>query len=381
MPPLGLYVHVPFCAAICDYCNFTRGLLDAGLKRRYVEAVRREVGGAGTGRAADTIYFGGGTPSVLEPGEVAAVIDACRRAFAVDAAAEITLEANPESVTVERLAAYRDAGVNRLSFGVQSFRDEELRRLGRVHDAARARGAVAEARRAGFDNVSLDLMLWLPGQSVPDLDDSLEALVGLEPEHASLYLLEIYAGSPLDAAVARAGWSRVPEDGAADMYIHAMERLEAAGYRQYEISNVARPGRESRHNAKYWMDGEWLGFGPAAHSTLGGVRWNNVPATAEYVRRVEAGESAVGSRRALSPRERLEEALFMELRLADGIRLERIRRTYGVDVWKEWGSKLARFEDAGLLEHDDTRLRLTRPGMLLANDVMITFLEAGSTVK
>lgn len=332
-------------------------------------------------RPADTIYVGGGTPSLLDPAEVAEVIQACREAFDVEPGAEVTMEANPESVTPDRLAAYRAAGVNRLSLGVQSFRDIELRRLGRLHDAARARAAVADARAAGFDNLSLDLMLWLPGQSRDDLGASVEALIALEPEHASLYLLEIYPNAPLADEMERAGWSQAPDDDAADMYLDAMERLESVGYEQYEISNVARPGRRSRHNVKYWTDGEWRGFGSGAHSTVGHVRWNNVASVSEYVSRLERDISPVEARRELSPREQLEEALFMELRLADGVRLERIREQYGVDVWERWGERLAPFEDLGLLEHDDHRLRLTRRGMLLANDVMSAFLEAGSTVK
>ena len=193
------------------------------------------------------------------------------------------MEANPETVDEPRLAGYRAAGVNRLSLGVQSFRDAELRRLGRLHDAARARAAVDEARRAGFDNLSLDLMLWLPGQTLAHLDESLDALIEAGPEHASVYLLEIYPNAPLEDEMARAGWSRASDDDAADMYLRTMDVLERAGYRQYEISNVARPGRESRHNLKYWTDGEWIGFGPGAHSTARHVRWNNVAATSDYV--------------------------------------------------------------------------------------------------
>jgi oxygen-independent coproporphyrinogen III oxidase len=386
MVPLGLYVHVPFCAAICRYCDFNRGLLDENMKRAYVSALVGEIRGnarsdARVRRRADTLYFGGGTPSLLDPAEVAAVIAACREAFDLADDAEITLEANPETVTVDRLAGYRSAGVNRLSVGVQSFDDAELRRLGRLHDARRARAAVAEARAAGFENLSLDLMLWLPDQTLVDLAASLDVLVSLSPEHASLYLLEIHAHAPLTDAMAREGWSQAPDDVAADMYLMAMDRLSRAGYVQYEISNLARPGRQSRHNLKYWTDGEWLGFGCGAHSTVGHVRWNNVASTAVYVARVELGRSVVAARRVLGRREQLEEALFMWLRLADGIPLARIRTEYGVDVWDEWGSRLAVFEDAGMLLHDGDTLRLTRRGMLLANDVMTTFLEDGSTVK
>jgi oxygen-independent coproporphyrinogen III oxidase len=387
--PLGLYIHVPFCAAICNYCNFTRGLLDEPLKRRYVAAVAAEIHRRGSEdprhtdlpRAADTIYFGGGTPSLLEPAEVATIIRACREAADVDPTAEITLEANPETVDEARLAGYRDAGINRVSFGVQSFRDSELRRLGRLHDAARARAAVVEARRAGFDNLSLDLMLWLPGQTLEHLEESLATLVETAPDHASVYLLELYPNAPLKDEMARAGWSQAPDDDAADMYMRAMETLDAAGYRQYEISNVAKPDRESRHNLKYWTDGEWVGFGCGAHSTVGHTRWNNVAGTAEYVTRLEHDASPVAARRVLSPREQVEEALFMELRLADGVRVGRIRQAYGVDVWAEWGHRLAGFVEVGLLRYDGERLRLTRKGMLLANEVMSAFLEPGSTVK
>ena len=231
----------------------------------------RRSGGQGRAEAADTIYFGGGTPSLLEPGGGRAHHRRVRATrFDVAPDAEVTLEANPETVTVERLAGFRDAGVNRVSFGVQSFRDDELRRLSRLHGADRARGAVAEARAAGFDNVSLDLMMWLPGQRVERVAASRwTSAIALAPEHLSLYMLEVYPNAPLKDEMARAQWSQAPDDDAAAMYLTAMERLDAAGYAQYEISNVARPGRASRHNLKYWTDGEWLGFGCGAHSTRG----------------------------------------------------------------------------------------------------------------
>jgi oxygen-independent coproporphyrinogen-3 oxidase len=330
---------------------------------------------------ADTIYFGGGTPSLLGPADIAAILGTCRETIDVASNAEITMEANPETVTPERLSGYRAAGVNRVSFGVQSFRDDELRRLGRLHDAARAETAYHDARAAGFDNLSLDLMLALPGQTLDDLMTSVGALIALGPEHASPYLFEMHGGTPLGDASASGEPPLVSDDDAADMYLETMARLESAGYEQYEISNVARPGRRSRHNVKYWTDGEWLGFGCGAHSTLGHERWNNVASAGEYVERIESGDSPVAARRSLSWRERLEEALFMELRLAEGIRVDHIRTEYGVDVWQRWGAGLAIFEEAGLLTHDEHRVRLTRRGMLLAGSVMTTFLEDGSTVK
>ena len=373
---LGLYVHVPFCAAICNYCNFNRGLLDAGLKARYVGALLSEIRQAADGSPADTIFFGGGTPSLLEPAEIGAIVRACRDSFDLAPDAEVTLEANPESVTVARLAGFREAGVNRLSYGVQSFDDDELRRLTRLHSASRAEIAVAEARAAGFDNVSLDLMMWLPQQTVAAWLANVDRLVALGPEHASLYMLEIYPNAPLREEMARAQWSQAPDDDAAEMYEGAMERLEGAGYRQYEISNVARPGREARHNLKYWRDGEWLGFGPGAHSTRRGVRWKNVSSTEEYAAAVAGGAGHVAEQRRLSPDERLEEALFTGLRLTDGLDLQTIARRYGVQVWAKFGRELQPFADEGLLVYDGESIRLTRRGMLLAHEIMTVFISS-----
>ena len=380
---LGLYVHIPFCAAICNYCNFNRGLLDAALKQRYIDALITEIERAAEpGTPVDTIYFGGGTPSLLSAAEVARILDACRRSFEIARDSELTLEANPETVSLELLSGYRAAGVNRLSFGVQSFDDGELRRLGRLHSADTARRAVALARTAGFDNVSLDLMMWLPEQRVDQWLASVDSLIDVRPEHASLYLLELYPNAPLKEDMARAGWSLAPDEDAATMYLEAMARLDAAGYEQYEISNVAQPGRRARHNVKYWQDGEWLAFGCGAHATRGGVRWRNVAGTADYVTRVTNGVSLVAERRTLTSEERTEDALFTGLRLTAGLDLAAIARRYGVDVWKRYGAEMARFVDAGLVLHEPgRRLALTRAGMLLANDVMTVFIGSASTVK
>jgi oxygen-independent coproporphyrinogen-3 oxidase len=279
-------------------------------------------------------------------------------------------------VTPERLDGFRAAGVNRLSFGVQSFRDEELQRLSRLHSASRAAEAFGMARAAGFDNVSLDLMMWLPQQSIADWLVSVEGLIGLGPEHASLYLLEIYPNAPLRDAMARGRWSVAPDEDAAEMYLQGMALLDEAGYEQYEISNVARPGRESRHNVKYWTDEEWLGFGCGAHSTRKGVREKNVASTSEYISLVGAGGQLAVESRQLSAQARLEEALFMGLRLARGIDLAWIESRYRTDVWRVYGDELGPFVDQGLLIYDGGHLRLTRPGMLLANEVMAVFINS-----
>jgi oxygen-independent coproporphyrinogen-3 oxidase len=269
---------------------------------------------------------------------------------------------------------FRAAGVNRISFGVQSFREAELRRLGRIHTVDRARAAVREARGAGFTNISLDLMMWLPQQTRDDWGESVERLIDVDPEHASLYLLELYPNAPLKEDMARAGWSLAPDEDAAEMYLWSLERLGAAGYRQYEISNVARAGAESRHNLKYWTDGEWLGFGCGAHSTRGGVRWKNVAGTADYVDRMAAGQATGIEHRELSRSEQLEEALFTGLRLSAGVNIEKVGLTYGSDVWRRYGDALTPFLAEGLLQREGPVLKLTRRGMLVANEIMAVFV-------
>ena len=371
---LGLYLHIPFCSHICNYCNFNRGLFEGDLKRRYVDALETEIRRAGDGADADTIFFGGGTPSLLEPEEIGRLIAACRASFAISSDAEVTLETNPETVSAERMRGFRDAGVNRVSLGVQSLHDAELKRLGRQHSAQRAADALAQVREGGIGNISLDLMLWLPEQTLADWQATVNGLIALGPDHASLYLLELYPNAPLREEMARARWSLAPDDDAADMYLWALERLESAGYSQYEISNVARPGRQSRHNLKYWEDGAWLGFGCGAHSTRGARRWKNVAPTSDYVARVAAGEAPAAESRDRPADERLGDALFTGLRLTDGLDFDEIGARYGVDAWGRYEEALKPQESAGRLIIEGHRVRLTREGMLVANDVMTMFV-------
>jgi oxygen-independent coproporphyrinogen-3 oxidase len=380
---LGLYLHVPFCQAICSYCNFNRGLLDADLKTRYVRALAEEIRRAADGRAADTIFFGGGTPSLLEPSEVAELIDACATAFDLAPDAEVTLETNPETVTRERMLGFRAAGINRVSMGVQSFDDAELQRLGRIHSARRAVAAFEAARSAGVDNLSLDLMCWLPGQSRASWRESVSKTIGLEPDHVSLYLLELYPNAPLKEAMAReaarpaapgSAWQQAADDDAAEMYLEGLQLLDEAGLAQYEISNVARPGRMSRHNLKYWTAGEWRGFGCGAHSTLGGRRWKNVASTTDYVDRIGRGDEVIADLTTLSDGARLEEALFTGLRLSAGIERQAFVSAHGVDPWARYGENLASFMDEGLMWTTGTRFGLTREGMLVSNEILAVFV-------
>ncbi len=389
---IGLYLHIPFCQAICWYCNFNRGLLDPALKLRYVDALEREIREAEpgpAGRAADTIFFGGGTPSLLDPAEVARLIAACRAQFDVEPDAEVTLETNPETATAERLDAFRAAGVNRISFGVQSFDDGELARLGRIHSADRAREAVRAARLAGFDNLSFDLMFWLPGQTRESWARTVSEAVALAPDHLSMYLLELYPNAPIKEGIARASdpdspafddpavraaWTQAADDDAADMYLEGLTHLDAAGFAQYQISNVARPGFESRHNLKYWQAGDWIGFGCGAHSTMAGHRWKNLASTVEYVDRISRGESPRMDVHRLSADDRLSEALFTGLRLSAGVDRRNFLARHGVDPWNRYQAALSPFVAEGLMWEREGRFGLTRRGMLVANEMLVTFV-------
>ena len=337
-PPVGLYIHIPFCEAICNYCNFNRGLLDAGLKRRYLDALSRESSRARTRAGSTRCFFGGGTPSVLAPAEVSGLIARCGSSFDIDPDAEITLEMNPETASGDRLEGYRAAGVTPPQSGcaVVPGRGVAPARTA-SYGGPRDRGLRSGSGRR-FDDISVDLMAWLPEQTVPHWIESVETLAGLGPEHASLYLLELYPNAPLREEMARRGWSQAPDETAAEMYHLGLDRRDAAGYRQYEISNVARPGRRSRHNLKYWSDGAWVGFGCGAHSTREGRRWHNVAAIGTYIDRLGGGASPVASQQTLSAEERLTDTLFLGLRLSDGVDLTAVERRYAVDVWKRWGA-------------------------------------------
>jgi oxygen-independent coproporphyrinogen-3 oxidase len=367
---LGLYLHIPFCSHICNYCNFNRGLFDAAVKAAYVDALAAEIARAADGSPADTIFFGGGTPSLLDPADVARLISACRSAFDVAPGAEVTLETNPETVTAAKMAAFLEAGVTRVSLGVQSLHDDELARLGRQHGASVARRAVAECRAAGVDNLSLDLMLWLPQQRAADWLATVDGLIALGPEHASLYILELYPNAPLREEMARRQWSLAPDDDAADMYLEGLARLDAAGYAQYEISNVAKPGRESRHNLKYWEDGAWRGFGCGAHSTRGARRWKNVASTTDYIDRVARNADVTVEARERSVDEQAGDALFTGLRLTRGVDFAQVGARYGRDLWGRHQAALRPLAGTGRLMIDGTRVALTRDGMLVANEIM-----------
>ncbi len=368
----GVYLHIPFCKSRCSYCDFATDVYrDSGAVERYVDALCAEVKGSEFEVQADTIYFGGGTPSLLMSEQVERVLAAVRSRFDVAADTEITMEMNPATVTPESLAAYRDLGVNRASFGVQTFDDRALKLLARGHDANDARETFRLLREAGFDNISLDLIAGLPGQTAGDWMANLEAAIGLGPEHMSLYLLEVHEGTPLAEQI-RSGRQPLPdEDLAAVMYEMMIDTVGNAGYSQYEISNFSRPGFESRHNTKYWRLDPVFGFGVSAHSFDGRERSANERDTAKYVEMISSKGSAEVDREAV---DRCSEYTFLGLRLDEGIDLAEFMDRFDVEFTLKYENELAALLEAQLVETSGGRIRLTRKGKLFSNEVFTFFV-------
>lgn len=379
MNAAGLYIHIPFCRSHCSYCDFATGLYESSLAERYVRALVNEIkdwNQVETPHAVDTIYFGGGTPSLLSPTQLATILAAVQTRFNVAAGSEITLEMNPGTVTLDGLREFRNLGVNRASFGAQTFDDGELAKLGRSHSSGETLQTFDWLRAAGFDNVSFDLIAGLPGQSISAWRRNLEQSLALNPEHLSFYLLEVHEGTPLAEHIRTGKQPRPDADLAAQMYELMLESAFAAGYEHYEISNLCRPGFESRHNTKYWNGTAYYGLGCSAHS-YGGERqrWANERNVLRYIERIEAGVDVVVERTELTPAEVRAEAVFLGLRLMRGLNARQYQIHFGVDLLTEHQAELKQFCDAGLIELDGDVLRLTRSGALLSNEVFAAFVS------
>jgi len=400
MEKLGIYLQVPFCQTKCTYCNFHTGVVATSRFAPYVEAVCREIRGhrellraagvdwragfAGKAHsqewlcqedAADTVYIGGGTPSLLDPAHLQKILDAIRETFAGNLE-EATLEADPETVEAEKAVAWARAGINRVSFGLQSFADKELIAAGRMHRRTDIYRAVPILREAGIRNISFDLIAGLPHQTKESWRQSLEELAALVPEHASVYLLEIDEGSRLGKELLQGGGKysagAVPsEDEMAEFYEMAQEALGAAGYHHYEISNWGKPGFESRHNLKYWRREPYLGFGAGAHSFSGTERWANAHHAAAYVAAVQSGRLPVEQHETLTAGSALEEELFLGLRQLDGIDLARIEQEYGVTVT----GRFDRLGSAGLVERQGSVVRLAPEKLSISNEVFVELMR------
>jgi oxygen-independent coproporphyrinogen III oxidase len=386
---LGIYMQVPFCQTRCTYCNFHTGVVSSARFAPYVAAVQTEIGehqirllqanivlppslAQGT---VDTVYFGGGTPSLLDPQHLHAMLDAIRETFAHHFR-EVTLEADPETIGAQKAAAWAAAGINRISFGVQSFSDVELQAVGRMHRRADVYRAVPILHAAGIHNISFDLIAGLPHQTPESWRNSLDELIQLAPQHVSIYLLEVDEGSRLGSELLRGGTkysaAAVPSDDAmAESYDLARAALHAAGYEHYEISNFAKPGFASEHNRKYWRRAPYLGFGAGAHSFSGTHRWANAHDAAAYLQSIASGKLPIEQLELITTSQALEEELFLGLRQLAGINLQRLQKSYGVSISDRFRS----LESSGLLERDGNVVRLAAKHLSISNEVFVELMR------
>ena len=365
---LGVYIHVPFCLRKCPYCSFYSVRFDEGTAEKYVDAVCRNISRyAGRGLIADTLYFGGGTPSVLSPEQVERIVEKCRQVFLLDNA-EITLEANPCSVSERKLYELRRIGVNRLSFGIQSSNDQRLDFLGRLHDWETAVTAVKNAYNAGFENISGDIMLGAAGEDTESLRTTIEQLCGLPLKHISAYMLKVEEGTPFfsDKYI-----NLIADDELmSDLYLTAVESLEQHGFKQYEISNFAKDGYQSRHNNKYWLGEEYLGFGPAAHSFFEGRRFCCPPDIGGFI-----GNSSQPCEVTESTPDKAEEYIMLGLRLRKGISLDRVEELFSRSAADRVRALAKMYASHGLAYLDNDIISLTPKGFLVSNSIISEFID------
>ncbi|HEY6466852.1 MAG TPA: radical SAM family heme chaperone HemW [Candidatus Acidoferrales bacterium] len=383
--PLGIYIQVPFCQTKCTYCNFHTGVVASNRYQPYADAVCREIreSKSGDARTVDTVYIGGGTPSLLDSAALLRMLDALRENYRAENL-EITLEADPETIDAQKSATWLAAGFDRISMGVQSFHDNELRASGRMHRRDDIFSATEKLRSAGFDNISMDLIAGLPHQTRESWEASVDELLALRPAHVSIYLLEIDEGSRLGreslAGGARYGAAAIPSDDTqAEFYESACARLEAAGYEHYEISNWALPGRRSRHNLKYWRREPYLGFGAGAHSFDGTTRWANIHDSMRYVDLVGKGISTREQIEAVTPAQALDEEIFLGLRQLEGIDLAEVAARSNGEFSaraKSLSEAIQRLREQGLIETDGTRVRLAPDRLAVSNEVFVELLGA-----
>lgn len=376
----GVYIHIPFCLKKCDYCDFISFPAD-GVPEAYVAALIKEItltaDIAALPHAFDTVFFGGGTPSLLSGAQLDAILNTLRDSFSLTEDAEISLECNPGTVTPEKLSAYRDAGVNRLSIGMQSCSDRLLKEMGRVHDSAQFLAAVRDARGAGFIHINADVMHGLPGQSTEEYLETLKAVCALQLPHVSAYSLICEEGTPLYERVRRGETILPDEDAVADMQDAGLAYLAEQGYERYEISNFAKAGFACRHNLNYWQNGEYLGFGTAAHSAArlnDWTRWANVESLAEYLRLLNRGKRPLAETIRLLPADEMFECVMLGLRLIGGIGREAFRARFGVDVMEAYPAAFDRLRQRGWLIESDFHVALSGAGLDMQNTALQFFM-------
>lgn len=370
---LSLYIHIPFCVRKCHHCGFYSTAYSPGKADEFIFGLKHEAArykNEFSNSSFNSIYLGGGTPTVLSPGQIMLLVRIIREHFPIDESVEFTVEANPNTVTGDKLSLLLEQGVNRLSLGVQSFSDEILQTLGRLHTGEQAADAFRLARSIGFGNISVDLIFGIPGQTAVEWEETLEATLALKPEHVSAYSLSLDHGSQF-MRESEAGRFTMPDDEViAAMYERAVQTLNNAGYGHYEISNFSMPGYECRHNLNYWDRGEYLGLGPGAWSFISGRRYSNIADTTEYSQRLSSGRSTIDTQETIGPEPSAMETVLLELRTMKGLDLLRFEREYGTDVLRRLENNAVPLRDAGLLCVTDGLLRLTERGILLADEAL-----------
>jgi len=376
---IGLYLHVPFCIRKCNYCSFVSAPREDELVAAYLKALGREIeiysrSLAPENKAVDSIYIGGGTPTCLSGGELAEILERIFSYFNVPGTAEITVEANPGTVDPEKLKTLNKLGVNRLSMGIQACQPELLGLLGRIHSWDTAADSFGQARRAGFDNINVDLIFGIPGQDPGQWHRCLEKVAGLNPDHISAYGLQVEEGTPLYERVKSGELDPCNEDLEADMFGDLIDTLAGLGYVHYEISNFARPGSFCRHNLRYWQNLSYLGLGPAAHSYLEGWRFANHDGLERYAGELAADSLPVCRRERIDQVTEMSETVFLGLRLVEGLAERTFRERFGKAVDNVYPDQIARLTGLGLLERSGGRLRLTRRGLMLGNVVFSEFV-------
>jgi oxygen-independent coproporphyrinogen-3 oxidase len=372
----SVYIHIPYCERKCIYCDFYSVEQQSSIDR-FLEALTAEIIQTAPlvkGRSCETIYFGGGTPSLLIPAQLEKILDTLTGLYSISSDPEITLEANPGTLTKENLNGYRKLGINRISLGIQSFHQDELQFLGRIHTVEQALESVGLARKSGFENISIDLMMSMPGQTIQKLEYSLERGVALEPQHISVYSLTIEKGTPLHRKVETGEILPLPPDQDADLYEFSMEFLGKHGFEHYEVSNYARPGFRSRHNSNYWNHTPYCGFGPSAHSFRQNRRWWNIADVNVYCDMLLHGKSAVTGEEILGKEQLLEEAIFLGLR-SSGIDLDHLVNCYGFSMTERINVLFNRWIHGGLVVQEEAHLRLTSRGYLVCDEICTELLS------
>ena len=374
-PESGLYLHIPFCSAICPYCDFAVLTGESARRAAFVEALIAEIElHRGNGGAFDTVYLGGGTPSILSAEQLERVLGAARDSFAIGERCRFFLEANPEDASPENLADWRRLGIGTLSIGVQSFRDEDLRFLGRRHRRTDARRSVELARETGFETLSIDLIYGLPARDLASWEETLAEAVRLEPDHISCYQLTVHDGTPFGRRRREGRLEEIGESAEARLFEETHVRLEAAGYEAYEVSSFARSREHrSRHNEKYWNHTPYLGLGPSAHSFDGRHRWWNERDLETWEGRVRRGERPVAGKERLGSRELMLEALMLGLRTVAGVPVARLSSLYGISLAERNRELIERYARQGLLVVEADRLRPTRRGLAVADALAASF--------